>query len=278
MPGFWTDNNIIYKDVAGGTAEGQIAAIWAYLSLGKSMPLPAGVRPEGAGMELIAIEEPIIHRTFMAEVGPRAIAVGFPDNLNVAFDANTVRLAKAWHGRFYDAKGMWDGRGDTANAPLGTDVFNLPPGPALAVLDSPDAPWPVAKDRNDRNVGGKFGGYRLDNKQQPIFLYRLGSVEVEEQPLPAVKESGIGLVRRFVLDAKGATPPRNLYCAIAAGAKIEPGAAAGEWRVDDKVTVRVKAPGDPKPVVREKDGAKQLLLPVTFDAQGRAAIESEVSW
>jgi len=278
MPGFWTDNNIIYKDVAGGTVDGQIGAIWAYLSLGKSMAPPAGIRPEGAGMELIAIDEPIVHRTFMAEVGPRAICVGFPDNLNVAFDANTVRLAKAWRGRFYDAKGMWEGRGGTANAPLGTDVINLPPGPAIAMLASPDEPWPKPKNRNDRNVGGQFRGYRLDKQRQPVFMYRVGAIDVEEQPLPALKENGTVLVRRFTLDAKGATPPQNVYCELAAGAKIEPGSAAGEWRVDDKLTVRVKSPADAKALVREKADGKQVLLPAKFDGQGKATFEVELSW
>ena len=54
--------------------------------------------------------------------------------------------------------------------------------------------------------------------------------------------------------------------------------AAGEWRVDDKVTVRLKAPDDPKPVVREKDGTKQLVLPVNFDPEGKATFAVETSW
>ena len=277
MPGFWTDGHITYPDVAGGTADGQIAAIWAYLSLGRSMPMPAGVRPEGAAMELIPIDEPIVHRTFMAEVGPRAIAVGFPDNLHFAFDANAVRMAKAWRGRFFDAKGMWEGRGGSHNAPLGRDVLDLPPGAALAVLDSPDAPWPKAKGRNDRDVGGKFLGYRLDGKGQPVFRYRVGGVEAEEQPLPLLQEAGVGVVRKFTLAAKDGTPS-GLYCLLAAGAKVEPGKAAGEWRVDDKVTVRLKGADASTATVREKDGAGQLLLPVKFDGQGKAAFEVEMSW
>jgi mono/diheme cytochrome c family protein len=277
MPGFWTDGNIIYKDVAGGTVDGQIAALWAYLSLGKSMPPPAGVRPEGAGMELIAIEEPIIHRTFMAEIGPRAIAVGFPSNLNVAFDANTVRLAKAWRGRFFDAKGMWEGRGGSANGPLGTDVLNLPPGPAIAVLGSPSAPWPRPKDRNDRDVGGKFLGYRVDKLGQPIFRYRVGEVEVEEQPLPLLRENGVAMVRRFSLAAKGKAPA-DVYCLLAAGAKVEAGSGSEEWKVDDKVRVRLNGSDLGSPAVREKDGKKQLLLPVKFDSQGKATFELEIAW
>ncbi len=37
------------------------------------------------------------------DVGSRSILVGFPERVHVAFDANDIRLAKAWHGRFFDA-------------------------------------------------------------------------------------------------------------------------------------------------------------------------------
>jgi hypothetical protein len=173
---------------------------------------------------------------------------------------------------------MWEGRGGTANAPLGTDVVNLPPGPSIAVLESPDAPWPKAKDRNARNVGATFRGYRLDKQRQPIFLYRVGPIDVEEQPLPVLKENGTALSRRFVLEVKGATPPAGVYGEVAAGTKIELGAAAGEWRVDDKLTVRVKSENNSVPVVREKGGSRQLLLPVKFDAGGKTSFEVETTW
>jgi len=173
---------------------------------------------------------------------------------------------------------MWEGRGGTANGPLGTDVIDLPPGPALAILESPEAPWPKPKGRNDRNVGGSaFHGYKLDAKRQPIFMYRLGNVDVEEQPLPVLKEKGTALARRFSLSAKGQPPSPAVYCLLAAGGKIDT-SSSWEWRVDDKLTVLLKAPRDAKPVVREKDGTKQLLLLVKFDPQGNAAFETELSW
>jgi hypothetical protein len=109
-------------------------------------------------------------------------------------------------------------------------------------------------------------------------MYRVGGVDVEEQPLPVLKENGTALSRRFVLDARGAAPPRGVYCEVAAGAKIEAGAAAREWRVDDKLTVRVKGLAGSEPLVREKDGAKQLVLPLTFDADGKSAFEVETTW
>src|SRR6185437_6747547 len=168
MPQFWPGHEVAYKDIAGGTEEGQIAAIWTYLSLGHSMALPAGLVPT-AGYELVPSDAPIVHRTFMAGVGPRAIAVGFPEMVHVAFDANGVKLVEAWRGKFYDAKGMWEGRGGQWLGPLGTDLIKMPPGPSFAFLEHPDSPWPNIPepviDDKFRNIGGQFKGYELDKQE-----------------------------------------------------------------------------------------------------------------
>ena len=135
---------------------------------------------------------------------------------------------------------MWEGRGGAAYGPLGRDVINLPPGPAVALLPSDDAPWPIAHDRRQRNLGGEFKGYRLDAQRQPIFMYRLGDVQIEEQPLPVPREGGVVLARKFHLT--GPQPAGGkLYLLAAAGTKIEE-VAPEIWKVDDKLTVRVKAP------------------------------------
>lgn len=276
MPGFWTDGHIVYQKIAGGTVDGQIGAIWTYLSLGGSMPMPAGLRPEGAGMELIPIDEPIVHRTFMAEVGPRAIAVGFPDGLHVAFDANAVRLAKAWRGRFFDAKGMWEGRGGAAFGPLGKDVINLPPGPSFAMLETPDSPWPETTDRKQRDVGGQFKGYRLDKQRQPIFHYRIGEIDIEEQPMPVLREGGVVLVRKFRITGKPPAAGELYFLAAAAGKMQEQ--SPGAWRVDDRLTVRITAPAGAKPQLREGGGAKQLRLPIDLQADAATEFDVELAW
>lgn len=267
MPAFWFDGAVAFPDIAGGTADKQIDAIWTYLSLGKSMGLPAGLQPSDAGFELIPAGEPIIHRTFMKDVGTRAILVGSPDGLHVAFDANTVRLAKAWHGKFFDAGGSRHDRGGAAFDPLGTDVLNLPPGPSFAVLATPDAPWPSPKP-GERNVGGVFKGYHTDKSGQPTFVYKLGDAEIAETPVPVLREGGAVLLRKF--EVKGAST-QGLTFLAAVGNKIE-SAANGAWKVDDKLTVRI----DPKfkPLVRDSAGAKQLLIPVT----GLTVFEIEMAW
>jgi mono/diheme cytochrome c family protein len=272
MPAFWFQGTVAYPDVAGGTAEGQIDAIWSYLSLGKSMGLPPGLQANGAGYELMPAGEPLIHRTFMTDVGPRAILVGSPDGLHVAFDANAVRLAKAWRGKFFDARAGRDARGGAFAGPLGTDVIDLPAGPSFAALAGPDAPWPAPKP-GERNVGGRFRGYRTAPDGQPTFLYVFETVQVEETPRAVLRKDGAVLVRQFTLKGEDVS---GLKFLAASGAKIE-GGDGGVWTVDDKLKVRL----DPrlKPVVRGGGGggAKQLLVPVAL-TEGQATFDVEMSW
>ncbi|MDB5295453.1 MAG: hypothetical protein JWO31_1436, partial [Phycisphaerales bacterium] len=306
MPGFWPGGVVALKDVAGGTEAGQYAALYNYLSLGSSMALPAGLAPT-KGEELVPADEPVVHRTFFAGVGPRAVLVGYPERVSVAFDANLVRLATVWRGRFFDPKGIWDGRGGDALPPLGTDVLNLPRLGTFAVLPSESAPWPEpaadksaekatgkGADKADaggeaaRNLGGKYLGYDLDADRRPTFRYRVGGtggagapgtggVEVREQPLPKVQPGGTQLVRQFTLTGK----IDGLYLLAAQGAKSVEDVGGGAYLIDGKLTVRL--PPDVKPILRDAaggdapGGGKQLIVPIDL-SNGSAALRVEMSW
>ncbi len=274
MPTFWPDGKSLIKDIAGGDTHRQIDAIWTYLALGKSMPLPQGVQLDGSvGEELTPIEEPIIHRTFMKEVGPRAILVGFPERVHAAFDANVVRLAKLWRGRFFDAAGVSSGRTDKFFEPLGTDVFDLPPGPALAFLDTPGAAWPKA-ELKDRNLGGRFRGYSLESAtRQPSFRYELQDVHVEERIQPLLKPGGASVVRH--LELRSDVPVDALWFLAGAGAKIDR-QADGVWLIDGKVQIRLQ--GDiAESKARDDAAGKQLIVRPQFKG-GAASIKAEIQW
>ena len=218
MPQFWFGGQSPFPNVLDGNAKKQIQAIWSYLSLKNSLPLPEGIVPEGAvAMEIVPVETPIVHRTFMQDVGPRAILAGFPEKLSVAFDANVVRLAKVWRGRFFDHSGVESGRTDKFLGPLGEDVLDLPPGPAFARLDSPQASWPVA-EKTSRDVGGRFLGYRLGADRRPTFRYRLGDSAVEEKAEPILRPGGAVLKRSFQIRIGAAEDA--LYFLAAQGASI----------------------------------------------------------
>jgi mono/diheme cytochrome c family protein len=275
MPQFWPDGESAFKDLAGGDVDTQIDGIWSYLSLRKSMPLPEGLEPEGTlGMELIPAQEPIVHRTFMNEVGPRAIVAGYPEKVHVAFDANVVRLAKAWRGRFFDAAGVASGRTEQFFDPLGEDVLNLPAGPAFAILESLEKPWPIPA-KTDRNLGGQFRGYYLDAEMRPVFQYRLNQIEIEEQPVPLVQAGGAVLTRRFFLK-RASAEPGPVYFLAAAGDSISR-ESNFIYAVDGKLRVHLNSDGELTPLLRQQANRTELLVPVHFQ-NGQARIEATLQW
>lgn len=274
MPTFFPEGNSPITAVAGGDANKQIDAIWTYLALGKSMPLPVGAQIEGGvGEELIPIEEPIVHRTFMDGVGPRSILVGFPERVHAAFDANVIRLAKLWRGRFFDGAGVSSGRTDKFFAPLGDDIIDLPPGPAFAFLDKADSPWPKAA-MTDRNLGGRFKGYSLESaSRQPSFRYRLQDVNIEERIEPVLKPGGASVIRHLELRAD--VPVDGLWFLAGAGEKITQD-KDGTWAIDGKIRLRLE--GDiAETKTRQGENGKELLVRPAFKG-GAAGIKADIQW
>ncbi|MBI1373807.1 MAG: c-type cytochrome [Phycisphaera sp.] len=271
MPGFWAGASI-FPDVLGGDAGKQQEAIWNYLSLGKSMPLPAGFSAMSAkNNELVPLDVPVMYRTFVDGASPRGIVVGYPEKVNIAFDANVVRLAEIWRGRFWDPSNTWTGRSGGFGKPLGTDVMDMPNGPAIAFLESEDQPWPNPDIKKERNVGGDFKGYRLDKERRPIFHYNLKGVDIEEALIPQLKQGGVTLMRRFTVDAP--SDPSGLYVLVAEGKKI---AKDGDAFVVDggKLTVTVVKAAD-NARIREVGGTQQLVIPAT---KKNAVIEVDYKW
>jgi len=274
MPDFWVGGSVIHPDIADGTMTGQINAIYAYLSLGRSMPVPDGMEI-GSSMVLAPADEPIMFRTFMTDVSPRAITVGYPESVHVAFDANVMRLAKVWRGGFYDAQGTWIGRAGRFLDPYGEDVIDLPPGPALAFLADVDEPWP-AVTMTDRNVGGRFLGYRLDDERRPIFMYRLGGVTIEERYLPVPQPGGAILVRSFAMEASQLADD-GLYLLLGEGYSIEQ-SSDGSWSIDGQIRIALPSGSPTAAIVRTSQGVRQLLLPVGITSGQSVSIDVEISW
>ena len=273
MPAFWPGGQSVFPDILAGNSEKQIEAIWNYFSLGDSMPRPAGMTaPGGVGEEIIVDDRPILHRTFMTDVGPRSILAGFPERVHVAFDANVVRLAKAWRGRFFDGSGVTSGRSDKFLGPLGTDVIDLPAGPAFAQIGSETTPWPKA-EKTDRNIGGQFQGYRLDEAGRPTFLYEQDGYNVAESIVPVLQPGGSIVVRSFEVtsDQEG----DGFYFLAATGKSIEK--QGDGWVVDGKQTLTLESESGLEARVRDMDGEKQLLVPV-YLKDGKATFNVTISW
>ena len=214
-------------------------------------------------------KEPLVFRTYMKDASPRAIVVGNPEMVHVAFDANVVRMAKAWRGRFWDPSGTWTGRSGDFNEPLGDHVFDMPPGPSFATLGSPEAVWPVPV-RDTRDMGGRFLGYRLDAQRRPVFRYMLGETEISEVARPKSTKAGFSLVRGFAV----AKPKANLFLQAASGKRIEK-RSEEHYIVEDRFNVRLSQNIQKHAFVRTQGERQQLLIRVP---QSASSFEVELRW
>ncbi len=270
MPAFWPEGRASNQDILSGDTERQIASLRQYLSKGKLAELPDGLIP--AKEELVARNEAVIYRQFIQGVSPRGIGVGYPEKVNLAFDADEVRLALIWQGAFIDASKHHSGRGQGFEAPLGVNVVNWTPGVPFARLPGPDAPWPA---QTGHAAGYQFGGYRLDDKQRPTFLYRFAGVQVEDYPvgMPLQNQAEAGFHRTLTVRAPDGTAG-GIYHRAAVGNSIA-ARPDGTFLVDKKVTLTLAGGGTP--VLRQQGGKTELLVPVTF-TNGEAKLEETLTW
>ena len=206
MPTFWTDGKSPVTAHFDGDPLRQIDAIWTYLSLESSMPLPEGLVAHESEYELDAARRPTLVSVFAKGLSPRTLFVGYPERMHVAFDVEHSRLALAWRGRFFNARGTWHGRAGELEEPWGEDVLELPSGPPFARLTDAAAPWP---SEAGRTAGYRVLGRRFDAERRPVFRYAYGAIEIEERVVPTLGEDGGSLVREFAL--RSPEPVDGLY-------------------------------------------------------------------
>lgn len=260
MPTAWPGGQSVLPAILDGQATTQVEAIWVYLTA-KDAAIPAGMGKKF--LPLIPTGEAIVYRNFIQGAGARAIGVGYPEKLNLAFDANELRLALVWKGGFIDAARHWTDRGVGFEGPLGDDVLALGPGPSFAVLAKPDAAWPT----NARDLGQKFLGYSLTKDERPTFRYAVGGTVIEDFPNPSGKDNPT-FVRTLTVAAD--KPVEGLYFRAAVGSKIAP--AANGWYQVDGWKVQLSG-GEPR--VRQAGGKSELLVPLKV---GKATIVQEIAW
>lgn len=157
MPPLWPGGQSMVTDVLGGDTDRQIAAIWSFIREGEG--LPEGFPDHSSGQyEIVPTDRPVIQRTFLEGVGTKAILVGFPGGISLAYDGNKAHPALIWRGGFFDAYQTWYSRSAPFEKPLGDEVHAFP-----------------ASDAE-----GAFRGYRLDEAGNPTFLRRDGKRELSE--------------------------------------------------------------------------------------------------
>ena len=269
MPAAWPDGKVFFPAMLDGTAAGQIEAVWRYLALDKqSPPLGLGNDP----IELVATDRPVLYRNFIEGAGPRGIGVGYPEKVNLAWDAEVLRLALVWRGSFIDARRHWSGRGEGWQPPMGDGVFTPDAAAAIEVLDAPDAAWP---EQPPRRRGARFTGYRLDAAGRPAFSWTGGGLTVRESFVPLAAPDR-GFHRTIDVEA-----PRPVAGATFRAAVAQTLAERDGWFVvDGGWRLRISEGGTP--VRREAGGRTELRYPLRWstadDGTARARIEEDLSW
>ncbi len=187
MPTAWPDGVASHKTILDGNTDQQIEAIWYYLSLGTSAADPSGIR--SISTKLTVGDQARTFRGRSRVAGFRGIAVGLPDKLNYAFNAETGSLSAIWRGDFIGVN--WNGQGSGDFNPA-SEPITLALDVSFAQLADEHAPWPLmpvmtkeAKVNPNplypKNVGYQFGGYFLDEVSVPTFMYRCGTIEIEDR-------------------------------------------------------------------------------------------------
>ncbi|MDX1946047.1 MAG: PA14 domain-containing protein [Pirellulaceae bacterium] len=267
MPTPFPNGQTTLPDVLDGTPPTQIAAIWSFLTDGDKAPLPSGLVT--GQLEIVVLNEAVIYRNFIEGAGSRAIGVGYPEKLNLAFDANNDRLALLWQGAFIDAAKHWTGRGQGYQGPLGDNILKLPDGVSFAALADTQADWPKTPAKES---GYQFRGYYLTGPaRQPVFMYSFGGVAVEDHPVPVGEGDVYALQRKLTLTTD--KPAGNLWFRAATAGQIED-TGKGVFKIDGKWTLTVAGTG--KPEIRQK-GQAELLVPVVFTGN-KAEIQITYDW
>lgn len=266
MPESWPAGKSFFPDVLDGDANKQIASIWDFLSDGERAAKPKGLVQ--VAMQLVATDRPRIYRNFIEGAGSRAIGIGYPEEVNLAFDANNNRLAMLWYGAFMDPSRHWNGRGQGYQPPLGDNVLKLPEGVAFALPAVAEKEWPKT---SAKELGLRFGGYRFNKDREPIFLYRLGDVQISDFPEPNVTEDITNFVRRFEV---AATETSSLWYRAAVGSKI---ILLKDGTFDIGGDYKLKFSDNIRPVVRTSGNQQELLIPLDL-TKGAVKFSQEYIW
>ena len=190
MPQSWPDGVATHRGILDGDTQAQVQAIWAYLSEGRTARNPEGLRPAPSHLEVG--ERPRVYRGRSSVAGYRGIAVGFPEGIHYAFDAQNGALAALWRGDFVSAR--WDGQGAGDFQPRSRPL-RLARDVAFLRLEAAAGPWPLAPVKTEeqpinpdptypRNHGYRFRGYRIGADGVPTLRYASGAVDISERSEP----------------------------------------------------------------------------------------------
>lgn len=282
MPTFFPNGKSQVTDLQNGDMHRQIAAMWAYTKDISNQPLPGQIaQVRSHNFELDPQQRPLILRTFMPVAGTHAIAVGFPQHVHIAFDAEHVRFAEAWRGRFLDAEGTWFSRFTPPAEPLSESTMRLPDGVPLVVSSSADDAATPADSRtswpaNAEQAGYRFKGYRLNADGVPVFLYRISGVDVQDWMVPdtqANSDQQRGLVRHLVLTQNADAASTRVRFLAHAGKQLK---SLAPNSMTDAAGLQVTLEANVSATLVERKDRSEWILDLPADSE--TTIKVRYSW
>ncbi|QVL33555.1 c-type cytochrome [Telmatocola sphagniphila] len=204
MPDSWPGGKAAQQTILHGDTDRQIEAIWYYLSLGTSAPNPSGLQTPETKLSVGTATRTYRGRSSVA--GYRGIAVGFPEKLHYAFNAETGTLTALWKGDYIrvDRGGQGSGAFNPASRPV-----QLSQDLSFYKLENEKSPWPMIPLTTreqpispdplyPKNRGYQFKGYELDDKDIPTFLYRIDQLEIADRSQVVTGKQATKLERQFI--------------------------------------------------------------------------------
>lgn len=144
-------------------------------------PIP----PEKPSLMVVpTAERAVIYRNFIADTTPRAIGVGFPGGVNLAYSADNLAPELVWTGAFIDGARHWIDRGQGNQPPAGEKQVKLSGSRALA-------------------EGARFRGYKLDPAGNPTFSVQLGKQFLLDSWKPVGSEGSPAFLRTLTVNGQG---------------------------------------------------------------------------
>ncbi len=272
MPASFPDGKSVLTSVYEGDANRQIEALWKYLSQGNQAATPEGLQRNQIVLE--PSDRPVIYRNFLEGLSARGIAVGYPGGLNIAWDAETLRMALIWHGQFIDASMHWRDRGVGRQRPLGDHVLTLEPASAVSILANADAEWPAVTTREQ---GYQFKGYRLDSAGQPTFRYQIAELEVADHTTPVLIAGTDPALRRKIAINASKDQPQSAFVRLAVGNQIQ-AQPDNAWKIDNRFEIRLDKKLAAQAKLRKSQGKQELIIFLENISSTPTSVEYEIRW
>jgi mono/diheme cytochrome c family protein len=219
MPSFWPNGKALQTEVLNGDTKEQLRAMWLYFTIGQTQQTPKGLNIPPVILK--ADQQPQIYRG-RGTAGFRGIAIGFPEGLNMSFDAEAMNFTALWKGEF--VKFNWRGQAPGNFSPASKSV-PINSGIPFAQIKE-DEKWPTRKKISGkvklnteplfvRQRGYRFKGYYFDKKKQPVLMYNFGDVSIEDM----LSVKGKQTLRRTILFKT--EKPQSFFYRVASNADIK---------------------------------------------------------